>query len=86
MKSPPPWHNKYFNNSDILNFVKKHNLKLIKVDHFSSTYYFISRVLNAKLALDDNEKPHYDAPINKLALSLPSINECGQGKLWIFEK
>lgn len=85
-KITPPWHNQYFSNANLEKFISDNKLKLLKVDHFSSTYYFISRVLNAKLALDNNEKPSYGAPINKLALTLPAINECGQGKLWVFEK
>lgn len=80
-----PWHNCYLDDSamekiDILGF------KLVDVELYSSTYYFLSRVLNAWLAEQEGVQPSYDAPINQLALKLSPMGECAQGKLWVFEK
>lgn len=41
------------------------------VSDFAGTYYFLSRIVNAKLAADAGHEPDYDSPINKLALNLP---------------
>ena len=81
----PPWHNCYFVDSmvEALNFPY---CSLIGVEHFSSTYYFISRVINAALAIQENREPHYDDFINSLALKLPPLAQCAQVKLWIWEK
>jgi ubiquinone/menaquinone biosynthesis C-methylase UbiE len=51
-----------------------------------STYYLLSRIANAYLAQEAGIEPNYDAPLNRLALSLPSIGQFGQGRMWIFQK
>jgi ubiquinone/menaquinone biosynthesis C-methylase UbiE len=81
----PPWHNRYLCDSEVA-ALNIEGLKLTEVNCYSSTYYFISRVVNAWLAAQENEEPKYDAKVNQLALLLPSIGEFGQGKLWIWEK
>ncbi len=80
-----PWHNIYMN-ADLYSI---DGLELVECRPFSATYYFLSRVINAKLAAELGQEPAYDAPINKLALTLPS--ECvdarfAQGKLWVWSK
>ena len=82
----PPWHNTYFEDSKINELAQTNEVKLKEISHFSSTYYFLSRVINAKFAQEKNEEPDYNAPINQLALKLPSINTCGQGKIWVWTK
>lgn len=60
---------------------------LEKVIYQSSTYYFISRVLNAWLAAQEGKEPDYDAPINQLGLTLPAIlGEVGQGRIWVWRR
>lgn len=80
----PPWHNKYFREKD-LNALEIQGVELVDVICYSSTYYFLSRVVNAWLASRQGEEPAYDADVNQLALSLPPIGNFGQGKLWIWE-
>ena len=76
----PPWHNRYFIDSEI---EKVSFLVLERVVDFSSTYYFLSRVINAAL----HDPPEYDHPINQCALKLPIIRMgCGQTRLWIWRK
>jgi hypothetical protein len=81
-----PWHNRYFIESELNDFSKENYMKLIEMNSFTSTYYFLSRVINAWQAKNNSEEPSYDAPINQLSLELPSIGNFGQTKLWIWSK
>lgn len=81
----PPWHNRYFRESELTECRFAH-LKLERVIHFSSTYYLLSRVVNAAVAMNEGREPAYDSFINQLALRLPSIGEFGQGKIWLWRK
>ena len=80
-----PWHNRYLRDAE-LEGERFDSLNLENVDDFSSTYYFISRVVNAWLAAQDGKEPEYEAAINTLALSLPPIGNLGQGRLWVWRK
>lgn len=84
-KIDPPWHNRYLREADI-SALQIDGVKLQKVEAIGSTYYFISRVINAWQAKQQNEMPRYDAPINQLALVLPPVGDFGQTKLWIWER
>jgi len=76
-----PWHNLYFNDYALLN-LEIPVVRLQHIDSFSSTYYFLSRVVNA--GVSDN--PDYNSPINKLALKLPATGNTAQGKIWVWRK
>ena len=80
-----PWHNRYLRDSE-LQEVSFDNVHLEDIIYYSSTYYFISRVVNAWLASQEGVEPDYDAPINQLALRLPSIGDLGQGRIWVWRK
>ena len=81
----PPWHNRYLKESEIEETVLP-GLVLEEINDFSSTYYFLSRVVNAWIAAQEDKEPSYDAPINKLALQLPSFGDFGQVKIWVWRK
>lgn len=81
----PPWHNVYLVDDLVASLVTP-GAKLVDVDSFSATYYFLSRVVNAWLATKEGKQPSYDAPLNQLALNLPPFGDCAQGKLWVFKK
>lgn len=81
----PPWHNIYFRDVD-LQQLEMPGIKLEKVDCYSATYYFLSRVVNAWLAKEEGREPSYDAAINKLALKLPAFGETAQGRIWLWRK
>jgi SAM-dependent methyltransferase len=81
----PPWHNVYLED-DLVASLEMPGVKLLGVEPFSATYYFISRIVNAWLAAKEGKQPTYDAPVNQLALELPPFGDCAQGKLWIFER
>jgi ubiquinone/menaquinone biosynthesis C-methylase UbiE len=76
----PPWHNRYLRDSE-LREMDIAGVTLEKVVHYSSTYYFLSRVVNAAVAANQNQEPTYDAYINQLALRLPPLGEFGQGRI-----
>ena len=79
----PPWHNRYFREAELAQ-AKIQGVRLVDVIDFSSTYYFLSRVVNAWLAAQEGKEPDYGAPINKLSLELPPIGNLGQGKIWVW--
>ncbi len=81
----PPWHNRYFRDNE-LQAIAFPTVKLEGINYFSSTYYFLSRVVNAWLSVQDGQEPQYEAPINKLALLLPSLGELGQGRIWLWRR
>jgi ubiquinone/menaquinone biosynthesis C-methylase UbiE len=79
----PPWHNRYLRDAEIEQ-MDLPGVVLEGVHHFSSTYYLLSRVVNAWLAAQAGEEPDYEAPVNRLALQLPAIGELGQGRIWLW--
>jgi len=80
-----PWHNRYLRDEEI-NGINVPGIKLETIDYYSSTYYFLSRVINASIAKNEDKIPKYDAFVNQLALKLPSIGELGQGRIWVWRK
>ncbi len=81
----PPWHNRYMRDAELDTFTHA-GIKLEGMNFYSSTYYFLSRVVNAWLAAQEGKEPEYEAPINQLAMQLPSIGEMGQGRIWLWRK
>jgi ubiquinone/menaquinone biosynthesis C-methylase UbiE len=81
----PPWHNRYLRDAELAQVVLR-GVRLEAVRHYSSTYYFLSRVVNAAIAAREGREPEYESPINQLALQLPPIGEFGQGRLWIWRR
>lgn len=81
----PPWHNRYLHDIE-LRQVTIPGIQLEDVNHFSSTYYFLSRVVNAWLAQQENREPDYESPINQLSLKLPPCGDMGQNQIWVWRK
>ena len=81
-----PWHNIYFDESILEKDIE--SLTLIKKKHFSSIYYFLSRIVNAYNAMSEKTEPNYDSPINKIAQLWDKdfIDDYAQGVLWIWKK
>jgi len=81
----PSW-NRYLYDAEVVS-VQFDDVVLEKVIYQSSTYYFISRVINAWMAQQEGKEPDYDAPVNQLGLKLPPVlGEVGQGRIWVFRK
>ena len=81
-----PWHNLYFALNDVLEWQIDFPVEPVKVSHFASTYYYLSRVVYAKLAADRGEELRYDSDINRLSLDLPPMGEFGATKLIIWKR
>ena len=80
-----PWHNHYLHDIDI-KITRIEGLILQDINYYSSTYYFLSRVVNAWLMEQEGKEPDYNSPINRLALSLPPLGEFGQGRIWLWKR
>jgi ubiquinone/menaquinone biosynthesis C-methylase UbiE len=80
-----PWHNRYLKDSE-LQALSIPGVTLERVIFHSSTYYFLSRVVNAWLAAREGKEPDYDSPVNELALQLPAIGDLGQGRVWVWKR
>lgn len=80
-----PWHNRYFRDSEIES-IQVPGVRLENIDYYSSTYYLLSRVVNAYLSKLENKDPSYEAPINQIAKQIPSVGKMGQGRIWIWKK
>ena len=80
-----PWHNRYLRENEV-EAARFEGVKLEALLDFSSTYYLLSRVVNAWLSAQEGREPSYDAPVNQLALQLPSLGDVGQGKVWLWRK
>lgn len=80
-----PWHNRYLVDAEIQQ-IEFPGVTLETIDYYSSTYYLLSRVVNAWMAQQEGEEPKYESPINKLALKLPAIGNLGQGRIWVWRK
>jgi ubiquinone/menaquinone biosynthesis C-methylase UbiE len=65
-----PWHNVYFKDSLIINKTFK-KLKLKSIYPFLSTWYFVSRVINAVLAKKIKKNPKNSDFLSKISYQLP---------------
>lgn len=81
---PYHWHNLYLDEDTFLARLPQ-ELRLVKVDDFSSLYFVISRVFNARLT-PPGQEPDYLSEINRVAAALPSMGDYGPLKMFVFEK
>jgi len=77
---PVRWHNRYFNESELV----KRCENLFEVSEsvpITSTYYLITRVVYSKLCQLEGRVPGYDHPIYEIATKLPVLGDLGPIKL-----
>ena len=85
----PPFHNLFFDDNKVRMYHFK-NVKLVKIDNFSSSFYFTSRIIYAlysKIFL--KKKPFYNHPLNIIATMLDANlikEDFSQIKTYIFKK
>lgn len=79
------WHALYLDETVVESW-ETNDFRLEEISHFTSTYYFLSRIVYARLAHDAGEEPQYDSPINRLSLELPAFGTFGPTKLWVWRK
>lgn len=78
------WHNVYIDEHRLFPAVRDH-FTLSKTVSFASTYYLISRTLNA-LIIPQGEEINYMSEINKLSARLPALGDFSPLKLFVLEK
>lgn len=82
------WHNLYLEEDSILSSIK--NLfELVEINKFASLYYVASRIINGKIAQNNNEEPRYNSEINKVAREISSTGDFGDFsplKLFVLKK
>ena len=79
------WHNNYIDE----NLFSPHLNKLFNIieeNHFASTYYLVSRVVNAWICNENNSEPKYEDEINKMASKLPAAGEFSPMRLYVLKK
>jgi len=81
----PPWHNVFLREANVADWANK-KYTLEEVYPFSSTYYFLSRVVYAKIAQDKNEELRYDSDINLVSCKLAPVGNFGPARLWQWYK
>lgn len=81
----PPWHNRYLSLAELGDLLPSVD-QPYKIEEFSGTYYFVSRVVHAREAMLQRREPSYEAPINQQSLEFPALPLFGQSKIIIFEK
>lgn len=81
----PPWHNVFMDESLVSGW-QDNNLKLVGVTPFSSTYFFLSRVVYAAVAREKGEELRYDSDINLLSCKLPPMGDFGPTRLYLWQK
>ena len=81
----PPWHNLYFNDDQLKKFKFK-NVKLTFMHDFTSTYYFVSRIINAIEKQKKKKIPKYNDLLNIIGWNLNEnlIKGFSQTKIYEF--
>ena len=79
------WHNTCIDDDQFYQWAKSLYTEY-EVNHFLSTYFFVSRVVNGWIADQNNEEPKYDSDINRMASLLPSHGEYSPMRLIILQK
>jgi SAM-dependent methyltransferase len=77
---PVRWHNLYFDEQELVNELHK-SFRAVELIAFSSTYYYVTRIVYSALCQLLNEEPSYDHPIYKIAVKLPPFGDFSPIKL-----
>lgn len=81
----PPWHNVFMDEDFVASWAND-AYSLVKIVPFSSTYFFLSRVVYAALARDKGEELRYDSDINLLSCQLPAIGDFGPARMYLWQR
>lgn len=81
----PPWHNVFMDENLVAKWESDAHY-LEKIVPFSSTYFFLSRVVYAALAQQTGEELRYDSEINLLSCQLPPIGDFGPARLYLWKR
>ena len=78
------WHNNYIDEMAFFPLIKQH-FSLVATVNYASTYFLISRTLNALLTLPGGEID-YMSTLNHLAARLPPLGDYAPAKLFVLQK
>ena len=87
-KITPPWHNLFLDDNKLQKYKFK-NVKLSKIENFSSNFYFITRIIYAAYAKIKKIKVNFTDPLNLIATSIKSEilkEDFSQIKMYIFKR
>ena len=79
-----PWHNLYLDDKKIINYKYK-KIRLIKIQELFSTYYFLSRIINAYQNKLNMLPSKYDDDLNLLGWKLPQDTTKGFSQLKLYQ-
>jgi ubiquinone/menaquinone biosynthesis C-methylase UbiE len=68
------WHNKFFTHEEFSRLIKE-SFEEKEIIHFSSAYYYATRIIYSKLCSLRGDEPDYDHDIHRLAVDLPPHGE-----------
>lgn len=71
---PVRWHNLYFREAEFVASAGRF-FEIVEFKDFSSTYYFVTRVVYSKMCQMRHEEPDYNHEIHQLAVDLPWIGQ-----------
>jgi len=77
---PVRWHNRYFDEAEFLAEAGK-VFAQVELVNFSSTYYFVTRVVYSALCKLEGVAPDYQHPIHRVAVELPPFGDFSPIKL-----
>lgn len=77
------WHNIYLNEARVLEFMNQ-KMDILKIDPYSSTYYFLTRAVSPGLGKMEGRETGYDDSINHIGFQLPAIGDFGPQKTIVF--
>lgn len=80
-----PWHN-LFLTDEVVRGWQNDRYTIEQVIHFSSAYYYLSRVIYAKIAQNHGEPVRYDSEINQIACQVPPFGDFGPTRLYLWKK
>jgi ubiquinone/menaquinone biosynthesis C-methylase UbiE len=78
------WHNLYLDEQPILNHIKN-KFRHVEINNFNSTFFLLSRTLNALLTTE-GEPIDYNSNLNKYAAMLPPLGDYAPLKLIVITK
>jgi ubiquinone/menaquinone biosynthesis C-methylase UbiE len=79
-----PWHNLYLDDNRVIGSKFK-NIKLVNIHELFSTYYFLSRVINAIQNKKNNTQPKYSDALNLVGWKLPQNLTDGFSQLKLYQ-
>ena len=82
---PVRWHNVYLREEEFLRRTRQ-VFREIEIRDFSSAYYYVTRVLYARMCKEEGVEPDYEHPIHRFAPALPWFGQFSPVRLAVLRK